>query len=337
MAQRGTQRARDATTTTHAAHARAATEALVMPLVQLVHSAENAKMRVRLPRALELYERALALAEASLPPQSTLVIVATLDLVIRTRMYLAAGGGADMPAAARAALRVAAWRSGGELLCESQRCLRLLRERWAAGTLLTPTPEEAYFAECCGQTPASVGAESFVSWAFDALFLWPQEAAHTLADGAQCLHGIHEALCAAVDMWTRRAGCSVLTVSLLHDVLQVALDPAKPWLPRLRDTCRLSHAYEAKLRNLLQAVAQGESARLEEFRNKLATGDARGAADVARHGLRSCALPSCSTTEQYPKTYKLCGRCRGAAYCCAAHSKEDWKRHKREDGCKPAE
>jgi hypothetical protein len=50
-------------------------------------------------------------------------------------------------------------------------------------------------------------------------------------------------------------------------------------------------------------------------------------------GLRSCALPACGAMEEYPKTYKLCGRCRGAAYCCAVHSKEDWKRHKREDGC----
>jgi hypothetical protein len=62
---------------------------------------------------------------------------------------------------------------------------------------------------------------------------------------------------------------------------------------------------------------------------------ARGAADVARHGLRSCALPACGAAEAYPKTYKLCGRCRGAAYCCAAHSAEDWKRHKRDDGCAP--
>jgi hypothetical protein len=62
---------------------------------------------------------------------------------------------------------------------------------------------------------------------------------------------------------------------------------------------------------------------------------ALGAADVARHGLRSCALPACGATEQYRKTYKLCGRCRGAAYCCASHSKEDWKRHTREDGCAP--
>jgi hypothetical protein len=57
---------------------------------------------------------------------------------------------------------------------------------------------------------------------------------------------------------------------------------------------------------------------------------------LARHGLRRCALPSCDAQEAHPKLFKLCGRCRGAAYCCAQHSKEDWKRHKREDGCAAA-
>jgi hypothetical protein len=60
------------------------------------------------------------------------------------------------------------------------------------------------------------------------------------------------------------------------------------------------------------------------------------AADTARHGLRRCALPACDAQEPHPKLFKLCGRCRGAAYCCVAHSKEDWKRHKREGGCKAA-
>jgi hypothetical protein len=55
------------------AAASAASEALVAPLVQLIRAADDAKMRGRLPRALELYERALAHAEASLP-QSTLLI-----------------------------------------------------------------------------------------------------------------------------------------------------------------------------------------------------------------------------------------------------------------------
>jgi hypothetical protein len=63
---------------------------------------------------------------------------------------------------------------------------------------------------------------------------------------------------------------------------------------------------------------------------------ASAAADAARHGLRRCALPACAVQEPHPKLFKLCGRCHAAAYCCAAHSVEDWKRHKREDGCKAA-
>jgi hypothetical protein len=61
------------------------------------------------------------------------------------------------------------------------------------------------------------------------------------------------------------------------------------------------------------------------------------AVDTARHGLRRCALPACDAQEPHPKLFKLCGRCRGAAYCCAAHSVEDWKRHTREDGCNAAQ
>jgi hypothetical protein len=132
---------------------------------------------------------------------------------------------------------------------------------------------------------------------------------------------------------TRSVPAATSTFNSLYRVLQVLDDAA--WLHRLRTTCGLSQADEAELRELQQEVLQGRDAR-DKLRNSIrgALG-ARGAADVARHGLRSCALPACGATEQYPKTYKLCGRCRGAAYCCAAHSKEDWKRHKREDGCAP--
>ncbi len=330
MAQRGTQRARDTTTSTTAvaASARTATEALVAPLVQLWNAAEHAKTRLRLPRALELYERALALADASeLLLHSTLLTAAMLYAVIGTRMALLTAGGADLPAAART-------RGGEQLLRLSQRCLGLLRDRWRAGTLLTPTPEEEYFAEYLDRVAASMGVDSFVAWAYDALFFWPRASmSPMLTAEADCLHAMHEALCAAVEMRTRGLSCEETTINLLDDVLRITLDAAGPWLPRLRDTCGLSHADEAKLRKLQQEVAQGQSARREQIHNNFIAIGARGAADVAHHGLRSCTLPTCDATEAYPKTYKLCGRCRGAAYCCAAHSKEDWKRHKREDGC----
>jgi hypothetical protein len=318
---------------TRPAVASAQTEALVTPLLQLLRSADDAKGCLRMPRALELYERALVLAETTMP-ESTLLATLILQQINIARMSLVEGGNAastDM--AGLPALHAAAWRNDERLLRQSQRCLGLLRARWAAGTLLTPTPEEAYFAECFNWTAASLGVDSFVTWAHSALFFWPHEVAFTLADGAQCVHGIHEALCAAMELRMRALACQESTLSCLNGVLKFTLDAARPWLARLRATCGLSHPDEAKLRALLQAVAQGHSARLEQTFRAFAAVGARGAADVARHGLRSCALPSCGVTEAYPKTYKLCGRCRGAAYCCAAHSQEDWKRHKREDGC----
>jgi hypothetical protein len=94
----------------------------------------------------------------------------------------------------------------------------------------------------------------------------------------------------------------------------------------------LTPAYENRLRELQQhnnALRQ----RMVGAADQLAFIQERGAADVARHGLRRCALPACDAQEAHPK---LCGRCRGTAYCCAGHSKEDWKRHKREDGCNAA-
>jgi hypothetical protein len=62
----------------------------------------------------------------------------------------------------------------------------------------------------------------------------------------------------------------------------------------------------------------------------------RAADDVARHGLRACALPGCGATEPQPKAFKVCSRCRRACYCSAAHQQQDWRRHKRADACAKA-
>jgi hypothetical protein len=96
--------------------------------------------------------------------------------------------------------------------------------------------------------------------------------------------------------------------------------------------CGLSLAEMAALRKL----AMQSSCDLAAVAATIASIRARAAGDVARHGLRRCALPSCNSTEPHPKCFKLCGRCRGVTYCSPAHSVEDWKRHKREDGCKAA-
>jgi hypothetical protein len=308
----------------------------VAPLLQLALAANDAYGRLRLPRALELYERALALAEKT-APESTLLIVMLLEKILDSRMNLAIGGNASVTEdlKALAALHIAAWRDDLQLLRLSQRRLGLLRARWAAGTLLTPTPQELCFYGKFSDTPELLGVELFAGWAVDALMYWPH-ASPTFAGSADCLRGIHEALRAVLAMQsmrqTRTIAFAPTALNSLSVTLHVVLTDAS-WLERLRTACGLSHADETELRKLHQELEQSTAARFEICRSTRDAIDARGAADVARHGLRSCALPSCNSAEPAPKTYKLCGRCRGVAYCCAAHSKEDWKRHKREDGC----
>ena len=57
--------------------------------------------------------------------------------------------------------------------------------------------------------------------------------------------------------------------------------------------------------------------------------DARQRADVAKHGLRDCALPSCFKTEKTVKEFAGCTGCRTVVYCCVEHQVLDWKAHKK--------
>ena len=56
---------------------------------------------------------------------------------------------------------------------------------------------------------------------------------------------------------------------------------------------------------------------------------ARKRADVAKHGLRDCALPSCSKTEKTVKEFAGCSGCRSVVYCCLEHQALDWRAHKK--------
>ena len=57
--------------------------------------------------------------------------------------------------------------------------------------------------------------------------------------------------------------------------------------------------------------------------------DARQRADIAKHGLRDCALPSCSKTEKTVKEFAGCSGCRSVVYCCLEHQALDWRAHKK--------
>jgi hypothetical protein len=89
----------------------------VAPVSQLVRSADEAKMRGRLPRALELYERALVLAETTMAV-STLLAAMLLQQIIATRVTIAAGGTVCVMADASGApaLIKTAWRDDEQLL-----------------------------------------------------------------------------------------------------------------------------------------------------------------------------------------------------------------------------
>ena len=55
----------------------------------------------------------------------------------------------------------------------------------------------------------------------------------------------------------------------------------------------------------------------------------RQRADIAKHGLRNCALPSCSKTEKTVKEFAGCSGCRSVVYCCLEHQALDWRAHKK--------
>ena len=75
-------------------------------------------------------------------------------------------------------------------------------------------------------------------------------------------------------------------------------------------------------RGVLQAGIVKEEQSRAEF-------EARKCADIAKHGLRDCALPSCSKTEKTVKEFAGCSGYRSVVYCCLEHQALDWNVHKK--------
>jgi hypothetical protein len=330
--------------------AAAAAVATVTPLLQLRRAAEKAEKLARFSRAVELCERALAAAEVA-QPRGSLIVASLLDELVNTRFRSPLTKPEGIDAAEATELKV--------------RSLHLLHARWQAGTLFTPTAEEvAFYVENEEpHLPAQMcGAYTYIRAAEDVLQLQhfvPQACMPRPAEAEARLQSVCGALRAALDTdargmlernprtgraWPASSAAALNTVSsflkaMVHSFVTFVLSEAGLVLP-MRVRCGLTAAEETALRQLAarhKAVAQR---RLQEFPEAAEGHKAKeqqaAAADVARHGLRRCALPSCDAQEPHPKLFKLCGRCRGAAYCCATHSAEDWKRHKREDGCAAA-
>jgi hypothetical protein len=342
--------------------AAAAGSAALAAVLQLLDAATHASERGRLARAIELYERAVAAVEEE-EEEETLrgsLVLPVLQCKL-AGMYIkdavARCTDSTPPATAAAAMRLDAHTlfcdsPGRPTLSLSQRCLALFHARWRAGSLLAPTPQEvAFFGG--GAVQAQLNTIFFyISCANLAVAGdWPRNL-RSRAEEAAHVHGVHGALRMALEADAQGIKladaspngddvCAAVRIffSLLHQTLN-----EDNMLRQLRATCGLTRDDEAALWQLVQRAGARtpaeQSQNLEEM-NRISIGvlaaeRERASADVARHGLRRCALPECQQAEPHPKAFKLCGRCRKVVYCSAAHQQEDWRRHKRDDGCKAA-
>jgi hypothetical protein len=336
-----------------------AAAAAVAPLLQLKRAAQKAHRISRFARAVELCERALAAAEPAQLRNSSLISAALLHelSIAHQNMWLQTKYDNTLTDASGAAMAAEA----AEL---RKRSLHPLHARWQAGTLFSPTVEEvAYLLEDeYPHLPAQMcGAFFYVHAAEDVVQQQQQDLTLcTPAEAEARLQAVYGALRAALEMDARgmlernprtgqawppalpmAASDMVLVLKgAVHDLVTAALCEDAGILHHMRATCGLSAAEETALRQLAErnkATADHVQRQLPKEAEDVTVRLRRtAAADMARHGLRRCALPSCDAQEPHPKLFKLCGRCRSAAYCCAAHSVEDWKRHKRDDGCAAA-
>jgi hypothetical protein len=356
-----------------AASTAAQADGVVAQLASLKDDARAALDGGRSARACELYERALAAAEAALPTDCLVnasMLYMSSNARITTRMQEAGHGvvGGDVlrpkdverlstpELAAVSETLLAPWRTDALALEQSRRCLALLLGRWRAGTLLTPSSQECAFfgandAAAALRLAKSAALELFFGCASDAALYWPPLSAP--ADEEARLRGVHGALVALMAQMPECRGAHLAappnpegplivdpsTMQALSSMVDVVLHGKRGDMAlqtALRATCAMSeHDVQA-----LQVVAlvlrvkyMGQS--MEQVSDMFDVGQRRAQADVARHGLRACALPGCGAVEPSPKAFKVCGRCRAAAYCCAAHQADDWRRHKRADRCTP--
>jgi hypothetical protein len=329
--------------------------AALAPVLELRRTSECAAVRLAHARSNELALRAVALAEETLPRDSLVTVHVRWEAVSRIELQSLPANILAVPDAGErmTAAVYGSWSDDARLVALSKQNLAALHLRWRAGALDAPNADEyAFFRFPPAVDARRAGARLCALTAWEAVDRWPLPA---LDDAA--LRDLRGVLCAVLEAEARGALCDALPPggtsledpsfvvwqlcrTLLRAGTSLNLERVAQRAHRLQDL-RLTHAQTAALRTLHQRMQQGLHPNAEGFRliharatEACANRAALAAAELERHGLRSCALPACGAEEPAPRTFKKCGRCGAAHYCCPAHAAADWKRHKREDACK---
>jgi hypothetical protein len=238
----------------------------------------------RIARAVELYERALAAADADPAlPRDSLLVATVLQVLVVARVKSATHalmpeGAALTDNPALFAAHTAAWRTEPRALALSQRLLALMLARCDAGALFAPlTPierrasgTEEEHTQQLRETPGGLPlqrAQCLFLAAADAVVGWPQ-LSNPVAEAARVC-GVAAALRAALTLYqhgyveegrrvrglTLTAKTATVVGRLLCKVLGRDATSSAGLLRALRATCGLTNKEEATLRQEVLPIA----------------------------------------------------------------------------------
>jgi hypothetical protein len=323
--------------------------ATVAPLLALWNRAQDATFLQRWARALELSERALEQARRTLPPNNLVVAWMIGEVVPQNliRGHEVAALSSELSALRMAEIAVNAWENSSHLQAMSFEGLATCCSRFEAGTLCTPTPEErAFFVALSDLLDGKacpllerLGDEILLSATHGVLDAWASVASE---ERAVITGGISATLQTALSLdgrgelkpWMEKRE---IAHNYLPRVMACVLDDVTAGQARGSQFFVAPPETKAALRRLqarLPALTEARTIRMPQLDDStMSAWQKHAAADLARHGLQTCALPACDAKEPHPRFFKCCSRCRSVFYCSQEHQREDWKRHRRADQC----
>ena len=306
------------------------------PLVECMLKSNAAAGKGRVIAQRTAAAALVELADASLPPDSLVLAHALHNLASALETPL------ELPTSIEDIKEsLVAWRDDDPQLEPSRRCGAILAARCNANTLSVLRLDEEVWM-CSKEIGMRSPYYTLVRCGLAAAMYWPHALRAPGAEGATLLAAAVRSLMHAYahDFSLRLTRDPAIKIQLgdttaslcgkLFDMLQL-----HGLIPLVRDAVNDEAALQALSSSLIKKFKSEPlfSGCEEQLASYVKLFSARAEA----LGQVQCAMPSCGATEPHPHAYKRCIRCKKARYCCREHQLEDWKRHKREDGCKTRE